>query len=70
MDKAHTAFRYLWDWNGQPTEILSRTVDETSYVQSFLKDLLTARSGNMGYHYNPVTAWYIQDDGQILFKAT
>ena len=70
MDKAHTAFRYLWNWNGQSTEILSRTVDETGYIQPFLKDLLAARGGNMGYHYNPVTAWYIQNDGQVLFKAT
>ena len=70
MDKAHTAFRYLWEWNGQPTEILSRTVDETGYVQPFFKNLLAARGGNMGYHYNPVTAWYIQGDGQVLFKST
>lgn len=70
LDKAHTAFRYLWHWNGQPTEILSRSVDDTGYVQPFLKDLLAARGGNMGYHFNPVTAWYIQHDGLVLFKAT
>jgi sulfane dehydrogenase subunit SoxC len=70
LDKAHTAFRFLWNWDGQSTEIMSRLVDETGYTQPFLKDLREARGGHMGYHYNPVTAWYIQSDGQVLFKAT
>lgn len=70
LDKAITAFRHLWQWDGNPTEIMSRAVDKTGYIQPFLKQLLAARGGNMGYHFNPVTAWYVQKDGQILFKAT
>jgi sulfane dehydrogenase subunit SoxC len=70
LDKAITAFRYLWHWDGSPTEIMSRVADETGYVQPFLKQLLAARGGNMGYHFNPVTAWLLQRDGQVLFKAT
>jgi sulfane dehydrogenase subunit SoxC len=70
LDKSITAFRYLWNWDGDPTEIMSRAVDETGYVQPFLKQLLEARGGNMGYHFNPVTAWYLQKDGKVLFKAT
>lgn len=70
LDKAIVAFRYLWKWDGSSTEIMSRAVDETGYVQPFLKQLLAARGGNMGYHFNPVTAWYLQRDGQVLFKAT
>ncbi|MCF2489312.1 sulfite dehydrogenase [Dyadobacter sp. CY347] len=70
LDKAITAFRHLWQWDGNPTEIMSRAVDETGYVQPFLKQLLAARGGNMGYHFNPITAWYVQKDGQVLFKAT
>ncbi|WP_090155737.1 sulfite dehydrogenase [Dyadobacter soli] len=69
LDKAITAFRHLWHWDGTPTEIMSRTVDETGYVQPFLKQLLNARGGNMGYHFNPVTTWYLQGDGAVLFKA-
>jgi sulfane dehydrogenase subunit SoxC len=49
---------------------MSRAVDETGYVQPFLKQLLAARGGNMGYHFNPVTAWYLQKDGLVSFKAT
>src|SRR5690606_12711040 len=59
LDKAITAFRHLWQWDGNPTEIMSRAVDETGYVQPFLKQLLAARGGNSGYHFNPVTAWYL-----------
>jgi len=69
LDKAHTCFRLLWLWNGDETEILSRAVDETDYVQPSLEQLVAARGQDMGgYHLNPVTAWRIRRDGQVLFK--
>ncbi|MBE7170807.1 MAG: sulfite dehydrogenase [Williamsia sp.] len=69
LDKAHTRFRYLWNWNGQETEILSRAVDETGYTQPTLAQLVAARGRDMGgYHLNPVTAWIIGRDGAVVFK--
>jgi sulfane dehydrogenase subunit SoxC len=69
LDKAHVAFRYLWQWDGRETEILSRATDETGYSQPTLKQLVNARGKDMGgYHLNPVTAWVIKRDGQVLFK--
>ncbi|MBV7530841.1 sulfite dehydrogenase [Chitinophaga sp. sic0106] len=69
LDKAHTAFRYGWHWNGDTTEIMSRAVDDTGYTQPTLKQLTNARGTDMGgYHLNPVTAWVIQRDGTVLFK--
>jgi len=69
LDKAHTAFRYLWQWKGEETEIMSRTTDETGYTQPTLQQLVQARGKDMGgYHLNPVTAWQIKRDGQVLFK--
>lgn len=69
MDKAHTQFRYLWRWNGNETEILSRAVDETGYTQPTLQQLIHARGKDMGgYHLNPVTSWVIKRDGRVLFK--
>ncbi|WP_343305472.1 sulfite dehydrogenase [Chitinophaga niabensis] len=69
LDKAHVAFRYLWQWDGSETAIMSRAVDETGYSQPTLKQLVTARGNDMGgYHLNPVTAWIIKRDGQVLFK--
>jgi sulfane dehydrogenase subunit SoxC len=69
LSKAHTYFRYLWQWNGLATEILSRAVDETGYTQPSLKQLADARgTASGGYHMNPVTAWQIRTDGSVLFK--
>lgn len=69
LDKAHVGFRYLWQWNGEETEIMSRAIDETGYNQPTLKQLVAARGKDMGgYHLNPVTAWIIKRDGQVLFK--
>jgi len=68
LDKAHTRFTYLWNWDGKPTEILSRAVDDTGYVQPTLTELAALRGAELGYHMNPITAWYIQNDGQVFFK--
>jgi sulfane dehydrogenase subunit SoxC len=69
LDKAHTMFRYLWQWNGDSTEILSRAIDETGYIQPTLKQLADARGTDLvGYHMNPITAWQVRSDGNVLFK--
>ncbi|WP_448700569.1 sulfite dehydrogenase [Mucilaginibacter sp. AW1-3] len=69
LDKAHTYFRYPWQWNGDETEILSRVIDETGYIQPTLKQLVDARGADIGgYHMNPITAWQVKRDGSILFK--
>jgi len=69
LEKAHTYFRFLWQWTGGETEILSRATDETGYIQPTLKQLIDARGADIGgYHMNPVTAWKIKRDGQVLFK--
>ncbi len=68
LDKAHVAFRYLWQWKGEETEILSRATDETGYVQPTFGTLREARGDKGGYHYNPITAWRIKRDGQVLFR--
>lgn len=69
LDKAHTIFRFLWQWNGEETEIMSRATDETGYTQPTFQQLITARGPDMGgYHLNPVTAWRIRRDGTVLFR--
>ncbi|RDC64253.1 sulfite dehydrogenase [Adhaeribacter pallidiroseus] len=69
LDKAHTYFRHLWQWNGSETEIMSRAVDETGYTQPTFSQLVAARGDNKGgYHFNPITTWLIQRDGQVLNK--
>ncbi|WP_207512966.1 sulfite dehydrogenase [Longitalea luteola] len=69
LDKAHTAFRYLWQWKGGEAEIMSRAIDETGYIQPSMKQLKEARGADMGgYHLNPITSWIIQRDGRVINK--
>ncbi|MHA4844898.1 sulfite dehydrogenase [Flavitalea antarctica] len=69
LDKAHTCFRHLFKWNGGETEIASRAIDDTGYVQPTLTQLVNARGKDMGgYHLNPITSWRIKSDGSVLFK--
>ena len=72
LAKAHTRFRYLWNWDGRPTRILSRAHDETGYVQPTRAQLDTARGapkGPVAYHYNPITSWRIEHDGSVLLDV-
>lgn len=68
LEKAHTRFRFLWNWDGKETNILSRATDETGYTQPTIKQLVAARGPDLGgYHLNPVTAWNIKRDGKVFF---
>ena len=67
LPKAHTRFRLLWRWDGAPTEILSRAVDESGYVQPEWTALDAARGRRTRYHLNPITGWKVGADGRVLF---
>jgi sulfane dehydrogenase subunit SoxC len=69
LPKAHTRFRLLWRWDGKPTEIVSRAIDDTGYVQPEWQALLSIRGRRTRYHLNPVTGWTIGADGRVLFAV-
>jgi sulfane dehydrogenase subunit SoxC len=70
LPKAQTRFRYLWKWDGKEAEILSRAVDETGYVQPTRAALIAARGpGSVPSHLNPITAWRVGRDGQVVYRA-
>jgi sulfane dehydrogenase subunit SoxC len=69
LDKGHTAFRFLWHWQGGETEIMSRAIDETGYVQPTYEALSKARDSKGGYHFNPITKWSVQKSGKVLLKG-
>lgn len=69
LPKAHVRFRHLWQWNGEPAEIMSRATDETGYVQPTWDALQAARGPGTRYHQNPITSWTVGDDGRMLFGA-
>lgn len=69
LSKAHTRFRFLWNWTGEETTILSRAVDERGYVQPTRAKLLAERGpGTTGYHLNPITGWLVRADGSVVYK--
>jgi sulfane dehydrogenase subunit SoxC len=69
LNKAHTVFRLLWRWDGGETEIMSRAIDDTGYIQPTFQQLLAARSRDMGgYHLNPIVGWRIGGDGSVWLR--
>ena len=67
LPKCHSRFRYLWNWNGSETTILSRAIDETGYVQPTLEQLRAARGMGTFYHFNHIRPWRVRRDGTVLF---
>ncbi|MGR8918563.1 MAG: sulfite dehydrogenase [Gammaproteobacteria bacterium] len=61
----HTRFTLPWDWDGEPTVIMSRCHDETGYVQPTRAALLAVRGGHSFYHYNAIQRWRIDGGGAV-----
>ena len=69
LRQAHTRFRHLWRWDGTETEIMSRAVDDTGYVQPSRAALRAVRGRRARrYHLNPITAWRVRPNGQVLYR--
>jgi sulfane dehydrogenase subunit SoxC len=67
LAKCHTRFRYLWNWDGKETTLLSRAVDETGYVQPTRDQLREARGRGTSYHFNHIRPWRVRSDGSVVF---
>jgi sulfane dehydrogenase subunit SoxC len=67
--KAHVRFQHMWEWNGNPTLLMSRAVDETGYVQPTMAQLRTARGPGTDYHFNSIRGWRVARDGAVTFEA-
>lgn len=65
LDKCHTRFRHLWNWDGGKAVIMSRAIDESGYVQPPLDALMAARGAGTMYHFNHIRSWHISPDGRI-----
>ena len=65
LSRALTRFTLPWQWDGRPTVIASRAVDETGYVQPGFSELLSARGDNSFYHNNAVQPWRVAADGEV-----
>jgi sulfane dehydrogenase subunit SoxC len=65
LTRALTRFRLPWHWDGEPTVMQSRAIDETGYVQPTLAELLAVRGENYFYHNNAIWPWRIAADGEV-----
>lgn len=65
LPKSTVRFRLPWDWDGSDTVIMSRTHDDTGYVQPTRQQLLDVRGKDYTYHYNGIQTWHVHADGSL-----
>lgn len=65
LNRSLTRFRFPWQWDGNPTLLQSRAIDETGYVQPTRAQLVAARGTNNLYHYNAIQTWSVARNGEI-----
>lgn len=65
LEKAHTSFKFMWNWDGKPTRVLSKAIDETGYEQPTYNQLVEARDSKGGYHFNPIVGWDVEKSGEV-----
>ena len=65
LDKAVTRFRMAWRWDGSPSVIMSRAVDDTGAAQPTRDALIAEKGTKFAYHYNAIQAWRIDGKGQV-----
>lgn len=65
LPKCLTRFRLSWSWDGSPTLLQSRAIDETGYVQPTREQLVDVRGLNSDYHCNAIQTWEIANDGTV-----
>ncbi len=69
MSKCLTRFRLPWDWDGGPTQLQCRAVDETGYVQPKLSELIDVRGLHSTYHCNGIQVWQVSAQGAVTNAA-
>src|SRR5436190_4487415 len=65
LPRAHTRFRWTWNWDGRESRVASRCTDETGYTQPALAELVKVRGTNSQYHNNGIQIWTIAADGRV-----
>jgi sulfane dehydrogenase subunit SoxC len=65
LSKALTRFSFMFDWDGRPLLLQSRSMDESGYVQPTLKQLREVRGVESIYHKNAIHTWQLNADGTV-----
>jgi sulfane dehydrogenase subunit SoxC len=65
LPMAVTRFRMPWRWDGSPSVLQSRAIDETGAVQPSRPALMAARGAQFRYHYNAIQSWSVAAAGDV-----
>ena len=65
LPKCLTRFNADWVWNGAPTVLQSRVVDDTGYVQPKINQLRAVRGTRSIYHNNAIQSWRVSESGEV-----
>ena len=65
LSKCLTRFNMDWIWDGKPTLVQSRAIDETGYVQPTRNQLRAVRGTRSIYHNNAIQTWLVQQSGEV-----
>ena len=65
LSKCWTRFNISWNWDGAPSILQSRAIDETLYVQPKLNQLREVRGRRSIYHNNAIQNWRVAESGEV-----
>jgi len=75
LSKAYTRFRMPWRWDGGPAVLLSRAWDDQGNAQPLRAEFVAKRGqtkkpvtnpmGFVNQHYNSITSWSVDGNGEI-----
>ena len=65
LPKSLTRFRSAWKWNGAPSTLMSRAIDDKGNVQPTRDRWFVGRAKNTFYHFNAIQTWGINERGEI-----
>jgi sulfane dehydrogenase subunit SoxC len=65
LSKAPTRFRMPWRWDGRPSTLMSRAIDETRGTQPSRADWIAQYAPGQGYHFNGIQSWGVEADGTV-----
>jgi sulfane dehydrogenase subunit SoxC len=65
LPRALTRFRLPWSWDGSPTELRSRAIDETGAVQPDRSTWKTRYDPSNFLHFNAIQAWKVTREGTV-----
>ncbi len=65
LRKCLTRFNIDWQWDGAPTILQSRAVDDSGYVQPKINQLRAVRGTRSIYHNNAIQSWKVATGGEV-----